>query len=134
MSMSEMYEYKQCKCGKDFVTDISTLGLNRSRCGICELEKRIEKTEDIVGIVHYIISKSNIDKKISVNKMCEDILKGIIPKATIEKGLEKVNLDSSYLFFNTSVLAKEIKMDLANHLEYDPNLYDLIIHLLNYVN
>lgn len=133
MSMLEMYEYKQCKCGKTFATDISTLGLKRSKCGVCELEKRVEKAEDIVGIVHYIISKSNIDKKISVNKMCEDVLKGIIPKSTIEKGLEKSNLDNIYLFFNTIVLGQEIKMDLVAYLEYDPNLYELIIHLLNYV-
>lgn len=120
-------------CGFVYSTDCSTLGIRRNRCAKCELKDRVETLEDIVGIVHYVISKSNI-KDMTIEAMTENILKELISDEIILKGLKQDNLDIIYNFFNKTITGDEMVKDLVKYLEYDPNLYELVKELIISVN
>ncbi|MEG1482928.1 MAG: hypothetical protein RSA57_03920 [Cetobacterium sp.] len=130
MSLLQNVEKKQCLCGNFYKTDCSTLGINRKKCGMCCIIDGIEAMKEIVPVIYYIVSKSDIQNN-DLKDITRNILKNKLSDDIIELGLEDkllneicsiLDKDSSYMI--------EVRNDLSNYLKEYDNINDLIKRLL----
>ncbi|AJD29133.1 hypothetical protein FDE98_17835 [Clostridium sporogenes] len=130
MSFGPIIEKKQCSCGKSYETNCETLGVNREKCGMCDIANRIEEPKEIASLIYYIVSKSDIQDN-NLKQITKNLLKGKLPNELIELGLEDRALaEICYILDSDSSYMIEVRSDLAKYLKEYDNINDFIRILL----
>jgi hypothetical protein len=130
MSFGPIIETKQCSCGKLYETNCETLGVNRRKCGMCEIADRLDEPNEIASIIYYVVSKSDIQDA-DLKQITRNLLKSKLPDKLVEQGLE-----DSFLAEMCSILDKdnpymtEVRRDLSKYLKEYDNINDFIRILL----
>ena len=116
MSLFPNIEIKQCSCGKLYETSCETLGINREKCGMCDIRDRVEDLKEISSIIYYIVSKSKLQGN-DLKQITRNLLKNKLPNDYIELGLEDKTLTKICSILDSdSPYMTEVRRDLSKYL------------------